>query len=85
MELLEVLFRRELTEVPVKDFVEKDSMPEGDVQSDPGKPREKESRKMIYMLMINRTGAGFEKYVRGSKEDLQASVAFRRAFSRELK
>jgi hypothetical protein len=69
----------------VKDSLEKDSMPEGAVQSDPGKPREKESRKMKYMLMINRTGADFEKYVRGSKEDLPASVAFRRAFSKELK
>jgi hypothetical protein len=84
MEFLQVLFRWELTEIPVKDSLQKDSMPEGAVQSDPGKPRDKETRKMKYMLMINATGADFEEYARGSKEDLQANVAFLRAFSREL-
>lgn len=40
---------------------------------------------MKYILMMNGKKADFEGYARWSKEDLQANVAFMRAFSRELK
>jgi hypothetical protein len=40
---------------------------------------------MKYILMMNGTKADFEGYARWSKEDLQANVAFMRAFSKELK
>jgi hypothetical protein len=40
---------------------------------------------MKYILMMNGRKADFEGYARWSKEDLQANVAFMRAFSKELK
>ena len=40
---------------------------------------------MKYMLMMNGKKTDFEAYARWSKEDLQANVAFMRAFSKELK
>lgn len=40
---------------------------------------------MKYMLMMNGKKSDFEQYARWSKEELQANVAFMRAFSRELK
>jgi hypothetical protein len=40
---------------------------------------------MKYILMMNARKADFEGYARWSKEDLQANVAFMRAFSTELK
>jgi len=40
---------------------------------------------MKYILMMNGKKSDFEQYARWSKEDLQANVAFMRAFSRELK
>jgi hypothetical protein len=40
---------------------------------------------MKYILIMNGTKSDFEGYARWSKEDLQANVAFMRAFSKELK
>jgi hypothetical protein len=40
---------------------------------------------MKYILMMNGKKPDFEGYARWSKEDLQANVAFMRAFSKELK
>lgn len=40
---------------------------------------------MKYMLMMMGTKADFESYAKWSKQDLQASIAFMRAFSKELK
>lgn len=40
---------------------------------------------MKYILMINGKKSDFEGYARWSKEDLQANVAFMRAFTQELK
>jgi hypothetical protein len=40
---------------------------------------------MKYILMMAGKKSDFEGYARWSKEDLQASVAFMRTFSRELK
>jgi hypothetical protein len=40
---------------------------------------------MKYILMMNGTKSDFEGYARWSKDDLQANVAFMRAFSKELK
>ena len=40
---------------------------------------------MKYILMMNGKKSDFEAYARWSKEDLQANVAFMRAFSQELK
>jgi hypothetical protein len=41
--------------------------------------------KMKYILMMNAKRSDFEEYARWSKEDLQANVAFMRAFSKELR
>ena len=40
---------------------------------------------MKYILMMNGKKSDFEGYSRWSKEDLQANVAFMRAFSKDLK
>ena len=40
---------------------------------------------MKYILMMMGTQADIDSYVKWSKKDLQASVAFMRAFSKELK
>jgi len=40
---------------------------------------------MKYMLLMAGTKADFDSYTKCSKEDLQASMAFMRAFSKELK
>jgi hypothetical protein len=40
---------------------------------------------MKYILMMHGKKSDFEGYARWSKEDLQANVAFMRAFSKELK
>ncbi len=40
---------------------------------------------MKYILLMSGTKADFDSYARWSKEDLQRSVAFMRAFSKELK
>jgi hypothetical protein len=40
---------------------------------------------MKYMLLMAGTKADFDSYTKWSKEDLQASMAFMRAFSKELK
>src|ERR1700688_4465194 len=40
---------------------------------------------MKYILMMNGKKSDFEGYARWSKEDLEANVAFMRAFSKELK
>jgi hypothetical protein len=40
---------------------------------------------MKYILMMTGKKSDFEGYARWSKEDLQANVAFMRAFSKELK
>lgn len=40
---------------------------------------------MKYILMMNGTKADFNSYARWSQKDLEANVAFMRAFSRELK
>jgi hypothetical protein len=40
---------------------------------------------MKYMLMMHAKKSGFEEYMRWSKEDIRAQVAFMRAFSKELK
>ena len=40
---------------------------------------------MKYMLMMNGTKAEFSKYANWSKEELDANVAFMRAFSKQLK
>lgn len=40
---------------------------------------------MKYILMMNGKRSDFDGYARWSKEDLQANVAFMRAFSKELK
>jgi hypothetical protein len=40
---------------------------------------------MKYILLMNGKKSDFEGYARWSKEDLQANVAFMRAFSKELK
>jgi len=38
-----------------------------------------------YMLLMAGTKADFDSYIKWSKEDLQESMAFMRAFSKELK
>jgi hypothetical protein len=40
---------------------------------------------MKYMLLMMATKADFESYVKWPKKDLDANIAFMRAFSRELK
>jgi hypothetical protein len=40
---------------------------------------------MKYILMMNGTKADFNSYARWSQKELEANVAFMRAFSRELK
>ena len=40
---------------------------------------------MKYILMMNATKAGFEWYANWPKKDLQANIAFMRAFNQELK
>ncbi len=40
---------------------------------------------MKYILMMNGKKSDFERYARWSKKDLEANVAFMRAFSKELK
>jgi hypothetical protein len=40
---------------------------------------------MKYILMMNGTKADFSGYVKWSKKDMEANVAFMRAFSKELK
>lgn len=40
---------------------------------------------MKYMLLMTGTKADFDSYTKWSKEHLQASMAFMRAFSKELK
>jgi hypothetical protein len=40
---------------------------------------------MKYILMMNGSKANFESYARWSKQDMEANVAFMRAFSKELK
>jgi hypothetical protein len=40
---------------------------------------------MKYILMMSGTKADFEAYANWPKQDLQASIAFMRAFSKELK
>ena len=40
---------------------------------------------MKYILMMNGKKSDFEGYARWSKEELQANVAYMRAFSKELK
>jgi len=40
---------------------------------------------MKYILMTNATKADFDSYSKWSKKDLEANVAFMRAFSKELK
>ena len=40
---------------------------------------------MKYILMMNATKAGFERYSKWPKQDLQANFAFMRAFNKELK
>lgn len=44
-----------------------------------------EEKKMKYILMMTGKKSDFEEYARWTKKDLQANVAFMRAFSRELK
>ena len=40
---------------------------------------------MKYILMMNGTKANFESYMKWSKQDIEANVAFMRNFSKELK
>jgi hypothetical protein len=40
---------------------------------------------MKYILMMNGTKGNFESYARWSKQEIEANVAFMRAFSKELK
>jgi hypothetical protein len=40
---------------------------------------------MKYMLMMSGTKADFDSYTKWSKKDLEANVAFMRAFSKDLK
>jgi hypothetical protein len=40
---------------------------------------------MKYILLMNGTRPDFEQYAKWSKKDLEANVAFMRAFSKELK
>jgi hypothetical protein len=40
---------------------------------------------MKYILMMNGTKANFAEYAKWSKKDMEANVAFMRAFSKELK
>ncbi len=40
---------------------------------------------MKYILMMNGTKASFAEYAKWSKKDMEANVAFMRAFSKELK
>jgi hypothetical protein len=40
---------------------------------------------MKYMLMMNGTKANFAEYAKWSKKDMEANVAFMRAFSKQLK
>ena len=40
---------------------------------------------MKYILMMNGKRSDFERYAQWSKKDLEANVAFMRAFSKELK
>ncbi|HXN21914.1 MAG TPA: YciI family protein [Candidatus Dormibacteraeota bacterium] len=40
---------------------------------------------MKYILMMNATKVNFDAYAKWSKKDLEANVAFMRAFSKELK
>jgi hypothetical protein len=45
----------------------------------------KGARAMKYILMMSGRKSDFEGYTKWSKQDLQANVAFMRAFSKELK
>lgn len=40
---------------------------------------------MKYILMMNGTKANWDEYAKWSKQDLEANVAFMRAFSKQLK
>ena len=40
---------------------------------------------MKYMLMMNGTKANFAQYAKWSKQDMEANLAFMRAFSKQLK
>jgi hypothetical protein len=40
---------------------------------------------MKYILMMNGTKANFESYMKWSKQEIEANVAFMRSFSKELK
>jgi hypothetical protein len=40
---------------------------------------------MKYMLMMNGTKANFAQYAKWSKQDMEANVAFMRAFNKQLK
>ena len=40
---------------------------------------------MKYILMMNGTKANFESYMKWSKQEIEANVAFMRRFSKELK
>ena len=40
---------------------------------------------MKYILMMNGTKADWDEYAKWSKKDLEANVAFMRAFSKQLK
>jgi hypothetical protein len=47
-------------------------------------PESKGAKDMKYILMMMSTKADFDWYAKWSKEDLQASIAFMRAFTKEL-
>src|SRR5260370_32614338 len=47
--------------------------------------KSRRTRKMKYILMMSGKKSDFEGYAKWSKQDLQANVAFMRAFSKELK
>src|SRR5271155_4509519 len=46
---------------------------------------ERTRKAMKYILMMNGTKASFAEYAKWSKKDMEANVAFMRAFSKQLK
>jgi hypothetical protein len=51
----------------------------------PGARIERSEKEMKYILMMNGTKANFAEYAKWSKQDMEANVAFMRAFNKQLK
>src|ERR1700732_4062026 len=56
-----------------------------DYETHEPRSRIERSKPMKYMLMMSGTKANFDWFVKWSKQDLQAHIAFMHAFNKELK